>query len=103
MENDNKQTYSHKVFTIRDAKANCFDSRLLVQKTTAEGLRTFQSLCVDSNTMVGKYPADFSFFELGEFDELTGAFKLHISPINLGLAAQFANPNGNVSPLKEAK
>ena len=100
MENENKQTYSHKIFTIRDAKANTFDSRILVQRTTAEGLRTFQSLCTDQNTMVGKYPEDFAFFELGEFDETSASFKIHKQAINLGLAAQFAKPDGNVPSMK---
>ena len=102
MENE-KQTYSHKIFTIRDSKASCYDSRLLVQRTTSEGLRTFQTLVQDANTMVGKYPEDFSFFELGEFDEISAKFKLHPSPVNLGLAAQFEHPNGNVEKLKEVR
>ena len=104
MENENeKQVLSHKLFTVRDSKANCFDSRILVQRTTAEGLRTFQALAQDSENSIGKFPEDFAFFELGEYDERTAQFKIHASPIHLGLAAQFRNPNGNVEKLKGVK
>lgn len=102
MENE-KQTFSHKLFTIRDSKANCFDNRILVQRTTAEGLRTFQTLAQDDSNSVGKFPEDFSFFELGEYDERTGRFNIYASPNNLGLAAQFKQPNGNVEKLKEVR
>lgn len=101
-ETQQRKPLSHKIFTVRDTKVNAFDSRLLVQKTTDEALRTFQSIAQDQNTMVGKYPNDFALFELGEFDDASGSFFIHPAPINLGLAAQWSKPNGNVSNLKEA-
>ena len=35
-----------------------------------------------------KYAEDYTLFELGEFDEATGQFSLHNTPVSLGKASE---------------
>lgn len=98
-----RKSLSHKMFTIWDAKGRAFDTAILVQRTTEEALRSFQSIVKNPETMLGKYPEDYFLYELGEFDQHTASFFLYPAPVNLGSAAQYSTPNGNVEKIKGVK
>lgn len=61
----------YKVCSVFDSKSKLY-SQPAFFKTNGEAIRAFMEACKDSKTTVGKYPEDFTFFLLGEFDEETG-------------------------------
>lgn len=44
---------------------------------------------VDEKSQIAKYPADFSFFEIGEYNQETGVITMYEAPKNLGLAIEY--------------
>lgn len=78
-----------KMFSIYDSKTESFYPPFFC-KHKGEALRMFADLAVDAKTNIGKYPADFTLFELGDFDESSAAFGVHKTPLSLGLAVEYA-------------
>lgn len=60
-----------KVFSLYDEKAECFNQPFF-QKTIGEAIRSMSNLISDPNTVPGKYPQDFTLFQVGEFNEQNG-------------------------------
>jgi len=52
-------------------------------------LRSFAEIAKDDTSEIGKYPSDFTLFELGEYDVRTAVFTLHESKVSLGTALEF--------------
>lgn len=77
----------YKVFSIFDSKAAVFE-RPYFAPTTGAGIRTFQDACADPQTMLHRHPEDFHLFEIGEYDDQTGAMA-STQPQSLGTAAMF--------------
>lgn len=65
----------HRIFTVYDAKAE-FYSKPFFARSTGEALRQFQEAANDEQNSIGRYPEDYAIFEIGEFDELTGAINV---------------------------
>lgn len=72
-----------KMFTVFDSKAETY-LRPFSMLSTGEAIRSFITTLNDPNTEFSLYPADFTLFEVGTFDETTCAITLHSSLINLG-------------------
>lgn len=51
-------------------------------------IRTVQDLASDSNTIVGRHPADYCLMEIGTFDDQTGHLQSCV-PRSLGTAVSF--------------
>ena len=79
-----------KVFSVYDSKSEAF-GRPMFAGTKGLALRSFTEISNDSGSEIGKYPADFTLFELGEYDDSNGSFNLHSTPISLGIAQEFVN------------
>jgi len=58
------------MFTVYDSKAEMY-LRPFTMTSTGEAVRGFITTLNDSNTEFGKYPADFTLFEIGTFDPFT--------------------------------
>lgn len=69
----------HKVYAIRDAKAEFFGTPFL-QKTEGEAERTFTTLANDTQTQIGQSPTDYDLYYLGQFDDNTGKYELQDTP-----------------------
>jgi len=76
-----------KVFSVFDVAAEAFGIPMFF-KTRGEALRGFIDVASDKSTGIGKHPQCFTLFELGDFDECTGLFSLHASPVSCGLALE---------------
>ena len=48
----------------------------------------FGAAAADEKHDFSKYAEDYTLFELGEFDEATGQFSLHNTPVSLGKASE---------------
>jgi hypothetical protein len=75
-----------KAFSLLDIKAG-FYSPLFFMQHAAQAVRAAAELGADPQTTVGKHPADYQLVELGTFDDATGQYVNHPSPIPLGLVA----------------
>jgi len=54
-----------------------------------QATRSFEQEANNSDSMLAKYPADFTLFEIGLFDDQTGELAAHEQKVNLGMASAF--------------
>lgn len=80
-----------KLFAIWDCKSESFSAAPFVFPSRGVALRAFQSTANDPNTEIYKYPADFTLFEIGEWDNLSGVVSMYSSKVNLGTALEFVS------------
>jgi hypothetical protein len=77
-----------KVFSVYDSKAGFYGNPIYLH-TKGEALRTWEDAANDPQSQIGKYPADFTLFEIGEFDNVTGEVAMYESKTSLGTAIEF--------------
>lgn len=67
----------YKIFSIYDSKAECYD-RPIFARSTAEIVRDLTQIVntTNENNKFYLYPADFTLFEIGEYDDQTSKFNL---------------------------
>jgi len=59
-------------FAIRDTKADAFTAQPFFCLSRGIALRNFTQLVNDQQTEPGQYPADFTLYEIGSFDQTDG-------------------------------
>lgn len=77
-----------KIFTVYDCKAQNYLQPFFC-RSTGEAVRSFTEIANDPKSQIGKYPVDFTLFELGSFDDNTADFVIFNTPVSLGLANDF--------------
>lgn len=77
-----------KVFTAYDSKAEAFNTPFFMPKS-GQAIRAFAEQVNKEGTDFNKFPADFTLFELGEYDDDTGLLTPLSTPKSLGLAMEF--------------
>jgi len=87
-----------KIFSVRDSKAEAFLPPFFAQ-TAGVAIRQFESAVNDESHDMHRFAEDYTLFELGEFDESSGALLPLDTPHSLGLAIGFIKPN-NVSAIR---
>lgn len=76
-----------KVFSVYDCKVQAYMPPFYC-RTTGEALRTWESSCNDGQSMMYKHPGDYTLFEIGSFDELSGNLVPLKAHVNLGKAIE---------------
>lgn len=76
------------VFAVRDVKAECFGS-LMVLPTRGLAIRSFTDACRDARSPMAQYPSDYSLYELGTYDDVSGQIVSHSVPVFLAAASDF--------------
>ncbi|QCQ85097.1 nonstructural protein [Blackfly microvirus SF02] len=79
-----------KIYTINDSKAS-FYMQPFYARQNGEAIRTFAQAVNDTsnpNNLMARSPADYSLYEIGEFDELTGQIT-PVNPVSLGNGVDF--------------
>lgn len=76
-----------KIFAVYDSKVDAYLSPFFMA-ARGQAIRSFVDIASDKTHNIGKYPADFTLFELGEYDDSCAKFTLHSSPYSLGLALE---------------
>lgn len=76
----------HVVFSVYDDKA-CFYSTPFCGKTDNEGIRMFMAAVCDSGTAIARFPADYSLYRLGIFDDSSGSLE-PCSPVFLSRGSE---------------
>jgi hypothetical protein len=77
-----------KIFSVYDDKAEAYLQPFFAG---SKGLatRSITDVVNDANHQFHKYAADFTLFELGEFDDTNGNITLHDSKVNLGTLIEY--------------
>lgn len=79
-----------KLYAIHDAKAETY-LQPWNARANGEAIRTFSQLVTDTSSRENQFamaPADFTLFEIGEFDQATGKL-IPITPKSLGNGVDF--------------
>jgi len=82
-----------KLYSVNDAKAGFYGNPFSA-RTNSEAMRNFQQAINDTNpnNLMNAHPADFSLFEIGEFDDETGQIT-PIAPKHLANGVDFKPAN----------
>ena len=88
-----------KCFTVYDSKVEAYMNPFFL-RTRGEAVRAWNDVVNDPSSAFNKHPEDYTLFEVAEYDEVTGVFENHKTPISLGVAVQFHKgyadkPEGN--------
>lgn len=79
-----------KMFSIYDSKGQFYDKPMFL-RTKADAIRGWTELANDQKTTIAKHPADFTLFEIGEFNDLTGVVTMYDAKQSIGTALEFVN------------
>lgn len=80
-----------KVYSIRDNKMETFGTLVFIDND-AVAVRMFGDLVLnDKESLIGKHPADFGLYKLGEFDDTTGKMANLDAPSLLAVGSDFLN------------
>lgn len=88
-----------KIYCVYDCKVEAFGTPFFF-KTKGDALRGFSEVSNDIKTQIGKYPADFTLFEMGDYDESKGKFVIYSTPTSIACAIEFVKEM-SVSPPHE--
>lgn len=89
-----------RAFSVFDSKTGAY---MLPQflRNAGEATRSFEAAVNDGQSTFSKHPADFTLFEIGEFDDSTGKYTEHQAQVNLGVAVQFKKTPDAPTPFLE--
>lgn len=79
-----------KVYTVYDSKVEEFMTPFFM-RAKGEALRAWIATVNDPKTTICLHPADFTLFEIGEFDGAKGNLTMYDSKVSLGTALEFKN------------
>lgn len=79
-----------KVFTVYDSKAEVYRFPFFMQ-SAGMAIRAMIDLVNDGKSEISRFPADFTLFEVGSYNDQNGLLVALSSPLNLGVAVTFKN------------
>lgn len=88
-----------KIFSIFDSKAEAFNTPFFSQ-STGTAIRSFAQAANDEEHEFSIHGGDYTLFELGSFDQVTGRLTQLDTHLNLGLALTFVTTTPTLSPLQ---
>ena len=91
-----------KVFTVYDSKAEAYMQPFYMQ-TTGQALRAFEDTVNDPDHQFHKHPADFTLFELGIFNDITGTFHLTEAKKSLTSALEVLGATSGATSFNQIK
>lgn len=77
-----------KIYSVYDSKIEAFMQPFFMPAKGA-ALRAFSECVNDEKHQFGKYPGDFTLFEIGSFEDSSGTLEMWSTPISLGLGIEF--------------
>lgn len=75
---------------VRDQKAEFFLPPFFIE-SKGLAIRAFSDAVNDASTPVSKHPEDYSLYQLGEFDSVTGKITGFDAPLHLCNATEFVH------------
>lgn len=61
----------HNIFAVYDSKAEAYTTPFF-DHAEGRAIRTFADCCNDPGHQFGKHPADYTLFQIGEYDDSLG-------------------------------
>lgn len=81
-----------KIYSIYDSKTETYAiPNFILNKGTFT--RALLEAMNDPNSQLSKYPADFTAFEIGEWDDSNGTVTMYSAKVNLGCLLEFKTPD----------
>jgi hypothetical protein len=82
-----------KIVAIRDIKADLWFNPSF-GPSTGQFIRSFGDECTNTRegNVLAQHPEDFELYEIGEWDETTGQFKLLEKPRQIALGSNYRKP-----------
>jgi len=87
-----------KIYTIYDSKTLTYSHPHFILNKGSFSRAILETLN-DTSSPFSKYPADFTAFEIGEWDDATGNLKMYPAKVNLGCILEWAS----AKPAHDAK
>lgn len=75
------------ITVVHDSKAAAYRFPML-QESRGQAIRSWQEAANDDKTEIGKYPADFTMYQIGKINMETAEVEIH-EKINLGTAIEY--------------
>lgn len=77
-----------KTYVVYDSAAEAYGIPFFI-RSKGEALRGFAQAAKDPQSQISKHPADFTLFEIGEYNEFKGEISLYQAKVNLGTAVEY--------------
>lgn len=87
-----------KMYSVYDSKVEAY-MKPFYMRARGEAIRSFAQEVNRSDSDLGKYPADFTLFEIGTFDESTCKLDVFEAKISIGTALDFKDKPTGTLPL----
>lgn len=78
----------YKLYSVRDNAVGAYLPPMLM-RSRGEATRAVTEALRDPQHQFSKHSQDFVLFELGEWDDNSGAYCLHDAPFSLGVLVEF--------------
>lgn len=91
-----------KLFIVYDSKAGCCEKPPFGVISRGAMLREWQMMANDAQSQFSRFPGDYTLFEIGEFDHVSGVVSLYEAKVSLGTALEFKNKAESEAPLLKA-
>lgn len=78
-----------KIFCVHDSKAEHYGVQPFCFMNAADALRGFEQEANSDQSAIGKYPGDFTLFEIGTWNLRTGEIEMYSAKKCLGCAVEF--------------
>ena len=79
-----------KVYVVYDSKAQFYQSTFCM-RSRGEALRAWAVVAKDVERDIGKFPADYTLFEIADYCDETGSYVMYDSKVSLGTALEYVN------------
>lgn len=77
----------YKIFSIYDSKTEAY-MQPFFSPTKGHAIRMWQDTISDKNSQFAKHPADFTLFEIGEYNDHNAQVTSLMTPLSLGSALE---------------
>jgi len=88
-----------RIISVRDGKAGIY-MKPQINLHLGAVMREWEVVVNEPNSIFGKFPEDFTLFELGTFDDETGHIEHHTPPIQLSTAREVQKSHPSQATLR---
>lgn len=103
MTNEADYTGLPKIYSLYDSKGDHYGTQPITYAFRADAVREFARAANDPKTAVGQYPADFSLYEIGEWDQREGKITLYDKKLLIASALEYKSQEVPPSPAEVAR
>lgn len=79
------------MFSVYDSKVGAYLPPMFM-RSRGEAIRSFETAVKSEDHNFNKYASDYTLFELGSWDDETAKFDILATPLSLGVAVEFLQP-----------